>query len=325
MRKHLAAGAAALTLALCATASAATIPVTQLSGQFGATNPSVVSTNDGVQFGVYSDASTGGSLKYSGANGLTLGSLTDLSYTFIYKADNEPANYTAAPYLRVFTDGPDAHPLVDEDGDGNPANDPVDVILDASNCATEPNLDQAVPHTYQMVGYAHLRYADDGCSSLPDQSWTDIVAGHGGEHVTGIFITQGFAVGTNMSALVTRLTVNGDTFCFNCPAPTPTPIVNNTTFVTEPPTITAASLARLTCKGNTVRRLHAPKRPGYRIVSVRATLRGKALKVKGRTITANLTGQPEANYNVRLTIKYRAKSGKTVTVRTTRNLSVVCA
>jgi hypothetical protein len=199
----------------------------------------------------------------------------------------------------------------------------MDVILEPSNCVTEPRLDQGPPHTYQMVGYARLRYDDDACSFLPDESWADILAAHGAEHITGIFITQGFAVGTAMSALVTQMTFNGTTYCFNC---APTPIVNNTTFVTEPTTVnTAPSLARLTCKGNTVRRLHAPKRSGYSIVSVKATLRGKALKVKGRTITADLTAQPEANYNVRLTIKYRAKSGKTLTVKTTRNLSVVCA
>jgi hypothetical protein len=322
MKKHFGA-AFALTLACCATASAATIPVNRLSGDFAATNPSVVSTNDGVQFGVYPDATTGGSLRYSGANGLALASITDLSYTFIYKADSEPPSYTAAPYLRVFTDGPDHDPLVDDDGDGNPANDAPDLILEPSNCATEPNLDQTVPHTYEMVGYAHLRYADDGCASLPDQSWADIVAAHGAEHVTGIYVTAGFAVGTNISALLTALTVNGNTFCFDC---APVPIVSNTTFVTEPPRLTtAASLAAQSCKGNTVRRLHAPRRPGQRFLSVRATLRGKVLKVNGRTITANLTGQPEANYNVRLTIRYRARSGKIVTVKTTRNLSVVCA
>jgi hypothetical protein len=54
-------------------------------------------------------------------------------------------------------------------------------------------------------------------------------------------------------------------------------------------------------------------------------MRGKALKVSGRTITANLTGRAEGNYNVRLTSRYRTKGGKLVTIKTARNLSVVCA
>jgi hypothetical protein len=309
MRKHLGV-AAALALALCAPASAATIPVTQLSGQFAATNPSVVSTNDGVRFGVYANAGlppgvgSGGSLVYSGANGLTLADITRLAFTEIHNTSDD--NPIAAPYLRIFLEG-DTH----------------DVIFDATQCATTVP-DENTSNHFEVVG-ADVRYDDDSCDGVPpdQQPWADVVAAHGGEVISGILVTAGFAGGIDLSALVTDLTVNGDTFCFNC---APVPVITNTTFVTEPPTITtAASLARLTCKGNTVRRLHAPKRPGYRIVSVRATLRGKALKVKGRTITANLTGQPEANYNVRLTIKYRARSGKTVTVRTTRNLSVVCA
>jgi hypothetical protein len=324
-RKFLGA-AAALMLMICGSASAATVPVTQLTGQFAATNPSVASTNDGVQFGVYPNASTGGSLYYGGANGLPLSSITDLSYTFTYKADNEPSHYTGAPFIRIFTDGPDNDPAADTDFDGDPTNDTPDVLLEASNCATEPNLDQSVAHTYQVVGYAHLRVGDDGCSGLTtDKTWADVLASQGASHITGIYITTGFSVGENISALVTHLTVNGTDYCFNCAQPTP--VITNT-FVTEPSTPTvnsAASKTAETCKGNTLRTLHALKRPGQKILSVRATLRGKRLKVKGRTITADLRKQPEANYNVRLTVRYRTKSGRIVTVKTTRNLSVVCA
>jgi hypothetical protein len=181
------------------------------------------------------------------------------------------------------------------------------------------------PNHYDVVG-ADVRYDDDGCDGIPpdQQPWDDVLAAHGTEVISGIYISAGFTAGFDLSALVTDLTVNGDTFCFNC-APITVPIINNT-FVTEPPRLsTAASLARQTCKGDTRRRLRAPKRLGQRFLSVRATLRGKSLKVKGRTITADLTGQPEANYNVRLTSRYRTHSGKIVTVKTTRNLSVVCA
>jgi hypothetical protein len=69
----------------------------------------------------------------------------------------------------------------------------------------------------------------------------------------------------------------------------------------------------------------APWRADRVANGTRATLRGKALKISGRTITADLTGRPEGNYNVRLTSRYRAHSGKVVTIKTTRNLSVVCS
>ena len=68
----------ALVLAIPAAASAATVPVTSLSGDFAATNPSVTLVADGVAFGPYTDASqppgvgSGGSVYYTSANGLTL-------------------------------------------------------------------------------------------------------------------------------------------------------------------------------------------------------------------------------------------------------------
>jgi hypothetical protein len=124
---------------------------------------------------------------------------------------------------------------------------------------------------------------------------------------------------------VTDLTVNGTTFCFNCRPTTPGAILT-TTFVREPTTVnnTASSLAAKRCTAN-VRKLHAPKRSGLTLLTTRASLRGKALKVSGRTITVNLTNKPEGNYNVRLTSRYRRHSGKVVTFKTTRNLSVACS
>jgi hypothetical protein len=319
MRKHLGV-AMALLLVFCGTASAATVPVTQLSGQFGATNPSVVSTNDGVRFGVYANGGTaGGSMFYSGANGLTLADISRLAFTAIHNTSDD--NTVAVPYLRVFLN-----------------NDNDDVIFSPNTQVPPIDISENAPHTY-LVTDGVVRYDDDcgdginyhdqanDCDGVGPPSpyglngapWATVAGDHAGDVISGIYVSAGFSAGADLSVLLTDLTVNGDTFCFNC---APTPIITNTTFVTEPRTNAAASL---TCKGNTVRRLHAPRRAGYRIVSVKATLRGKGLKINGRTITANLTGQPEGNYNVRLTIKYRARSGKKATVKTTRNLSVVCA
>jgi hypothetical protein len=300
----------ALMLAVPFSASAATVPVTQLSGNFAATNPSVTSTNDGVQFGPYADGGSAvGSLYYSGANGLRLNQITALGYTEQHNSTNDSP--IASPYLRIFLNG-----------------DLNDAIFDTTACATVVPVENTVNQFNVVAGTptGTLRYDDDGCGpGAVNESWAALLAAHGSEVISGIYITTGQTGGTDLSALVTSLTVNGNTFCFNCAPPTPGPVV----FVTVPPTAnTAASSAvvgKLTCHGNTVRKLHAPKRTGQRFLTTRATLRGKALHVLGRTITANLTGQPEANYNVRLTSRYRAHSGRIVTVKTTRNLSVVCA
>jgi hypothetical protein len=74
-----------------------------------------------------------------------------------------------------------------------------------------------------------------------------------------------------------------------------------------------------------VRKLHALKASRPAVPDHRATLRGMALKVSGRTITADLTGRPEGNYNARLTSRYHTHSGTVVTIKTTRDLSVVCS
>lgn len=87
----------------------------------------------------------------------------------------------------------------------------------------------------------------------------------------------------------------------------------------------AASAAAQTCSGDDVRTLHAPSRKGDRFLSARASLRGKALKVAGRSVRVDLRGRSEGNYNVKITARYRTGSGKVRTVRTQRPLSVVCA
>jgi hypothetical protein len=100
-----------------------------------------------------------------------------------------------------------------------------------------------------------------------------------------------------------------------------------TTVVQAPTLATAASgAARATsCRGDDLRVLRAPRRKGETFLSVRATLRGKRLKIDGRRIRVDLRHQPEGNYNVRLTTRHRKANGSVRTVKTTRNLSVVCS
>jgi hypothetical protein len=79
------------------------------------------------------------------------------------------------------------------------------------------------------------------------------------------------------------------------------------------------------CAGNTVRVLHAPSRKGERFLSARASLNGKALKVSGRKVTADLRSRAEGNYNVRISSRYRTAGGKIRTTHMVRSLSVACS
>jgi hypothetical protein len=109
--------------------------------------------------------------------------------------------------------------------------------------------------------------------------------------------------------------------------PAGAPGVTTVVQVPAPATATVASgAARATaCRGDELRVLRAPRRKGEKFLSVRATLRGKRLTVDGRRITVDLRHQPEGNYNVRLTTRHRKANGSVHTVKTTRNLSVVCS
>src|SRR3954452_3758460 len=319
--------AAAFALGAPAAAQAATVPVQQLNGNFAASNSTVIKTPDGVHFGTYADSGCpnpaencighGGTLEYFGASGLTLSQITSLGYTFNYRSANEPGLFTAAPYLRVFfTDG-------------------TFVIYDPSRCA-QNDVDQATDVAVDVVDDT-VRYNDDGCNSLANQQpWADVVSAHPDEVVTEIDITQGFTVGNDTSAMVRNLTVNGTTFAFDAPPPAPGVVTQNTTVVQQVPgpAAPAAGVAGIqvtskSCRGATLRRIHAPARKGERFLRVNAALQTatglRSLRAQGRTVTVDLRNRPEANYNIRLIARYRTKSGHVRRVVTRRNLSVACS
>jgi hypothetical protein len=79
------------------------------------------------------------------------------------------------------------------------------------------------------------------------------------------------------------------------------------------------------CKGDDLLTLHVPRRRGQRLLSARATLRGKRLRVKGRSIRLDLRRRAEGNYDVRIVARYRTKSHRVVRVVTHRVRSVACA
>jgi hypothetical protein len=320
-----------------AAAEAATVPVQSLNGEFAASNSTVTKTPDGVHFGTYADGGAlGGTVTYTGFNGHALSQLTDFSYTFTYR---EAGNTTgAAPYARVFLD---ADPTVDSDGDGNPANDvDSDVILDPSFCAaTRPDISTDL--TYQMVGNS-VRYGDDGCDrtnaiEFGQQPWATVVANHGTDTIVGLLVSQGNSTGTDVSALLRNITVNGTTFAFNVPPvgppgpPGTTTIVQGSAGAQGPagaqPTGSGVLGIRVasTCKGDDLLTLRVARRAGQRFLTARATLRGKRLKIKGRAITLDLRNRNEGNYDVKIVARYATKSGRVVTSTTHRVRSVACA
>ncbi len=169
----------------------------RLTGDFEGTNASVATSLDGVTFGPYSNGGNwGGSVVYHGADGHTLASLTQLSYTVMSSAASPNPNPIGAPYLRIFLAGDH------------------DVIFDATQCATAVP-DEDVFRTYEVVG-SNVRYDDDGCDGVPpdQQPWATVVADHGTEVIEGIGVTTGFTGGTDLTAILRKLSVNGTSFVF---------------------------------------------------------------------------------------------------------------
>jgi hypothetical protein len=168
----------------------------RLAGDFSATNASVATSLDGVQFGPYSNGGAwGGSVRYDGANGLKLDQIKQLSYNVMYSAADEAK--IGAPYLRIFLN----------DGDH-------DVVFDATQCATT-SPDKNAFHNFEVVG-KDVRYDDDSCDGVaPDQQrWSDVVADHGSEVISGIYVTTGFTGGSDLTAVLRGLSVNGHQFTF---------------------------------------------------------------------------------------------------------------
>lgn len=334
-------------LALAVTASAATVPVTQLSGDFAITNPTVTKVADGVQFGSYVAPSIqGGSLIYKGANGVTLSALSALSYSAQFHADIDGNSQT--PYLTIFLSradplgGPSTVHRIQYFAGDQPGCTP------ATNSCPETREDTMITHD---VASSLVRY-DGGAPA----TFASTKAAHLGETVTSMTITTGTEPaatgipappggvgGAGLSALLRDWTVNGNTFAFNVPPPAGSPGVPGnpgasgpSTVVTQVPTTVVVqrpgtATGGTTCKGATRRIFHAPRHPGERFLGARAALlsrngRVQSLPVSGRTISLDLTGKPAGNYNVRIKARYRSnRSGRVRTRTTTRNFSVACS
>jgi len=318
MQKKLITGATlALSLAVAGAAQAHT-NVQSISGDWKASNSTVVKTADGVHFGTYADGGAiGGSLMYKGANGLKLSQVDDYSFTFNYKQAGSLSG--ATPYARIFLD-------TNDDGVTD-----ADVFLDPSLGGLVTPV-QGADQTFGTNDDS-VRYNDDA-GTAAQETWANVKAAHGGDKITNVLVTQGYSMGTDVSAMVKSITFNSEQFDFNV-APVDgaagpkgdagTAGVDglNGKNGTNATTAAAAGVGAAKVKmGATNRTLHVPSTKGMKLVSVRASLRGKSLPVRARSIQVDLRGKVVGNYNVSIVAKYQTKSGEIHTVRSTRGLSV---
>jgi hypothetical protein len=92
--------------------------------------------------------------------------------------------------------------------------DADDVIFDPTQCATVvPPEDQF--NTFEVTT-GDVRYDDDSCDGVPpdQQPWATVVAAHGDDVISGIYVTAGFAGGAPLAAILRTLSVNGHAFTF---------------------------------------------------------------------------------------------------------------
>jgi hypothetical protein len=322
LRKHTMGAAIALSLALASTASADS-NVQSLTGDWSTSNSTVIKTADGVHFGTYANGGAlGGSLYYQGFNGHTLSEVNDYSFNFNYKqAGNDTG---ATPYARIFLD-------TDSDGVTD-----ADVILD-------PSLGGAVtPVQGADISFGtaddSVRYGDDAGES-GQETWAEVKADHGSDVITNVVVSQGYSMGTDVSAMLKSITFNGEKFNFDvAPADGLDGAKGDTgatgaagakgntggTGATGPAGtdgVTTIIHDNGTLAGNTMRTIHAPRIKGMKFISARASLLGKSVQTRGRTIKVDLRGKTAGEYRVFITAKYKA-NGKTYKVRSIRSLSI---
>jgi hypothetical protein len=78
----------------------------------------------------------------------------------------------------------------------------------------------------------------------------------------------------------------------------------------------------VTLRGASIRHLRIRKTGGMKFLSAKATMGGKRLSVKGRTVKVDLRGKSAGEYRVFITAKYQA-NGKVYKVRSVRSLSII--
>ena len=164
-----------------------------LPSGFFVTNNSVGMTLSGIMFGPYADGgAAGGSLYYGGLNGHRLSEITELVYRAMYSTDDD--NEVGVPYLRVFL------------------NDDANDVIFSPNTQPSKETAEEVFHVWNVTA-GTVRY-DDDAGNGPDSPWATVVAAHGNDVISGIYVSAGFSAGTNLSAFLSDLTVNTKEFHF---------------------------------------------------------------------------------------------------------------
>lgn len=171
--------------------------ITELSGEWECSNPSVAMTSDGLVFGPYPDGKvTGGSLRYMGLNEQPLSAVSNLSYLMRFTSDTKNLEIGASPYLRIFT--------VDSDGTAHDA-----IFTPGSQSC--PALGQGPIQEFAATA-GTWRYDDDsGSGGVP---FHEIVANYGDHIITKICVTLGWTDGENLSGLLRWMQVNGNRYTF---------------------------------------------------------------------------------------------------------------
>lgn len=172
-----------------------------LDAPWAPTNPSVVVTPDGVQFGPYADGgAAGGSVRYHGLDGQPLGVVENLAYFARYTFDSGVDG--GAPYCRVWVNDPDGT-------EHSVAHTPV----------TEPYAGLGAGPFQEIVATSGLwRYDDDGASSGFGVPLADLQAQYADHVISSITISVGYTGGTNLAALLRWWQINGNHLVFGTDA-----------------------------------------------------------------------------------------------------------
>ena len=166
-----------------------------------------------------------------------------------------------------------------------------------------------------------VRYGDDAGEG-DQQSWAKVKADHGTDIITNVLVSQGYSMGTDVSAMVKSITFNGTKFNFDA-----APADGQTVRTVQPASNGVDGVTTIVhdhgkLSGATMRTLRAPSIKGKKFVSARASLRGKRLQTHGRKIKVDLRRKTVGNYNVVIVAKYKTKLGKLQTHRSIRTLSI---
>lgn len=167
-----------------------------------ASNGTVSQTPDGIEFGPYADGgAAGGSIEYTGLNGEPLSAIQSLVYFMRYTSDGDTGGL-GVPYLRIFLEG-DSH----------------DAIFSPNT--QPPDADTAEGPFHTWVATSGLwRYDDDagaggpGTYGVNGAPFSTLVADHGTETISGIYISVGFSAGTNLNALLREWQINSTNYSF---------------------------------------------------------------------------------------------------------------